>query len=58
MGKFDDLKASGLTDAKQAVKPQQEDLARYTPEYVEALTQKLSQRIDDLEVRVAVLEKK
>lgn len=58
MGKFDDLKAAGLTDAKQTAKPQQEDLIRYTPEYAEALIHKLMQRVDDLETRVVVLEKK
>lgn len=57
MGKtLDELQAEGLTGAKLAPRRAADDLVRYSPEYVEALVLRLSQRIDDLEARLAALE--
>lgn len=53
---LDDLRTEAETDAKAVPHPTDDSLIRYTPEFVEALAVKLSQRVDALEARVAMLE--
>lgn len=53
---LDDLRTEAETDAKALTPPVADDLVRYSPSYVEALVLRLSQRVDELEARVATLE--
>lgn len=57
MGKLDDMKTASLAQARATGRPASDSIDRYTPEYVEALIQKLSERIDELEAQVNALKK-